>query len=80
VHVPRSDSEWSPLPHLEDPNTGFQAFGARAASAYLNDTYRSGACLPWDAPIPEPNLGDAERTSWLTRALGLLDRLPTPKF
>ena len=32
VHVPCSDSEWSPLPHLEDPNTGFKAFGARAVA------------------------------------------------
>jgi hypothetical protein len=62
----------SPLPHLEDPNTDFKCFGARAALAYLEDTYRLGPTLSWGAPVPQPNLGDRDRTSWLTHALELL--------
>ena len=72
VCVPTSTS--SPIPHLEDPSTDFKCFGARAALSYLEDRYRLGTTLPWDAPTPEPNLGDKDRTSWLTRAL---DALPT---
>lgn len=67
MHVPTSLP--APLPHLEDPTTGFKCFGARTALDYLEDRYRGSACTSLFAPVPEPNLGDADRKSWLTYAL-----------
>ena len=73
--VPCELDEGRPLPHLEDPNSGFRTFGARKAVEYLEETYREGPTLGFSAPVPEPNLGDADRTSWLT---GLLAMVPRP--
>ena len=69
---PVSMCDSSSLPHLEDPNTGFRGFGARAIVTYLEDTYRLGPTLGLDAEVPEPNLGDADRSSWLTLPIGTL--------
>ena len=60
------------VPHLDDPNTGVQASGARPISKYLDETYREGPSLDYLAGMPEPNLGDPNRTSWLTKALAWL--------
>jgi glutathione S-transferase len=70
-HIPCETHPNRPLPHLEDPSTGFRAFGAAHALQYLEDTYRQGPTLDFFAPVPRPNLGDADRTSWLTHALGM---------
>ena len=72
VHVPTEEAPQRALPHLDDPNTGWRGFGARAALQHLEETYREGEALGWAAGVPEPNVGDAERTSWLTRALAVL--------
>ena len=61
-----------PLPHFEDPATGFVCFGAAHALSYLNDAYRRGPTLGLAAPVPEPNLGDSDRTSWLSHALAIV--------
>ena len=71
-HIPRPVAPHGALPHLEDPNTGFRTFGASQAIAYLDDTYRLGPSLSYTAGLPEPNLGDPDRTSWLTTALAWL--------
>ena len=61
------------LPHLEDPGTQFKCFGARMARAYLNERYRRGPALSLTAHVTEcENLGDRDRTSWLTHALRFL--------
>ena len=62
-HIPQPAD--APLPHLEDPNTGFACFGAGHACRYVAETYAEGAPLPHTAPVPEPNLGDA-RPSWMS--------------
>jgi len=62
----------APLPHLEDRSTGFKCFGASQALVYLEDRYRGSACRWPSAPVPEPNLGDGDRTSWLTSALSVV--------
>ena len=67
--VPLASEEHRPLPHLEDPNTGFKCFGSRQALRHLDETYREGPALGLGAPVPEPNVGDGDRTSWLTTAL-----------
>jgi len=64
-HRPRPAS--APLPHLEDPNTGFATFGASQSFRYLDETYRLGEARGFGAPVPAPNLGDTDRTSWLSR-------------
>ena len=70
VHVPTVSGGTRPIPHLQDPNTGFTAFGSARALTYLQSTYGEGReALGWTAPVPDPNLGDRDRTSWLTRLL-----------
>lgn len=74
-HVPVSDTDSRALPRLEDPSRGFHSEGdVPAALAHLDEHYRAeGArALFYDAPVPEPNLGDEDRTSWLTRLLAPL--------
>ena len=70
VHVPTSID--APLPHLEDPTSGFRCFGAHHALEYLETRYRGAPCLSLGAPVPEPNFGDGDRKSWLTYALAAL--------
>ena len=65
-HIPRPAD--APLPHLEDPNTGWASFGAAQALEYLQDEYAAGPPPPLEAifaPVPEPNLGEARR-SWFS--------------
>ena len=61
-------------PRLDDPNSGgFSVSGdAQRALEHLDSTYRLGPALGYEAPVPEPNLGDRERTSWLTRVLSVV--------
>ena len=66
-HKPRPAA--APLPHLEDPNTGWSSFGAPQALEYLEAEYQAdpppspvGTLF---APVPEPNLGEARR-SWFS--------------
>jgi len=58
-----------PIPHLEDPNTGWAAFGARDGLRYLEERYQEGPCLSHVAPVPNPNLGDPDRRSWISTFL-----------
>jgi hypothetical protein len=67
--VPCESAEHRALPHLEDPNTRFKTFGAAQALRYLDEEYREGPALGYEAPVPDPNLGDSDRTSWLTHVL-----------
>ncbi|EOD23483.1 hypothetical protein EMIHUDRAFT_368077 [Emiliania huxleyi CCMP1516] len=60
----------APLPALEDPNSGFAAFGARQALEHLDRTHRTGEALGWLAPLPSPNLGEARMHPVLARLLG----------
>lgn len=57
------------LPHLEDPNTGWASFGARDGLSYLEARYQLGPCLAHTAPVPGTNLGDSDRTSWISSLL-----------
>jgi hypothetical protein len=59
----------APLPHLEDPNTAFATFGAAQALRYLDEQHRLGEARGFRAPVPVDNLGDTDRTSWLSRVL-----------
>ena len=70
VHVPTSTA--SPIPHLEDPTTGFATFGACRAIEYIEERYRLSARASITAAVPDPNLGDGDRTSWLTQLLSLV--------
>jgi hypothetical protein len=63
----RQRSIEAPLPHLEDPNTAFATFGASQALQYLDEQYRLGEARGFRAPVPADNLGDKDRTSWLSR-------------
>ena len=66
-HKPRPAA--APLPHLEDPNTGWSSFGAPQALEYLEAEYQAGPppspVGTLFAPVPEPNLGEARR-SWFS--------------
>ena len=64
------------VPRLEDPTTGACLVGGEAIRDYLNTTYRLGSSNGILAAVPEPNLGDVDRTSWLT---GVLRWLPAPR-
>jgi hypothetical protein len=63
-HKPRPAA--APLPHLEDPNTGWSSFGAPQALEYLEAEYQAGSppspVGTLFAPVPEPNLGEARRS------------------
>lgn len=74
LHVPTSLP--APLPHLEDPSTGFSCFGAKQALAYIEDRYRLTSCCSIATAVPEPNLGDPDRKSWLTYALAAVPGQP----
>lgn len=63
-HVPRPID--APLPHLEDPNTGWSSFGAAQALEYLEERYQAGEPLPWLAPVPSANLGEARISPWVS--------------
>lgn len=63
----RQRSVEAPLPHLEDPNTAFATFGAFQALRYLDEQYRLGDARGFRAPVPADNVGDKDRTSWLSR-------------
>ena len=68
IHTRLRSTADRPLPHLEDPNTGWASFGAAQALQYLEAEYQPGEALPLDAifaPVPEHNLGDARR-SWFS--------------
>ena len=58
-----------PLPHLEDPNTGFATFGAAQVLRYLNDQYRLGKARDLLASVPADNLAHDTRPSWISRIL-----------
>lgn len=75
VYVPTAQCE-TPIPRLEDPTTGATLTGGEAIRDYLNSTYRRGPSNGILAAVPEPNLGDADRASWLT---GVLRWLPAPR-
>ena len=73
LHVPEGDGP--AIPRLDDPTLGFSSVGdVSTALAHLDAHYRApgAAALFYTAPEPSPNLGDADRTSWLTRLLGPL--------
>ena len=70
-HTPLGASD-APPPVLIDRNEGVEARGAADALAHLDETYRLGPSLSYAAGLPEPNLGDSDRTSWLTTALSWL--------
>ena len=75
-HVPRPAA--APLPHLEDPNTGWSSFGAPQALEYLEAEYAAGPPPNFDAlfaPIPELNLGEARR-SWFSGVFDLGSSTP----
>ena len=71
--IPVESASQRPLPHLKDPTAGFACFGAAQALRHLDETYRSRPTLGYAAPVPVPNLGDPDRTSWLTH---VVSRLP----
>mmetsp|Transcript_38485 Transcript_38485/g.100897 ORF Transcript_38485/g.100897 Transcript_38485/m.100897 type:complete len:275 (+) Transcript_38485:29-853(+) len=68
-YKPRAASPGAAIPHLEDPNTGWASFGARDGLAYLEEAYQIGPCVGHLAGVPEPNLGDPGRTSWISSFL-----------
>lgn len=80
LHIPCETHPNRPLPHLEDPSTGFRAFGATKSIRYLEETYRQGPALGLFAPVPQPNLGDEDRTSWLTHALRVVPESVARRF
>ena len=62
--------------HAREPTLPLHGPPSDALAAMVQARAEGAEALWYDAPVPQPNLGDADRTSWLTHALRLVPRWP----